>query len=45
MKKTDGQRYPRGLKWWGHLIIAILSAIAGALGGMQVIAPVLTNIH
>lgn len=45
MKKTDGQPEPRGLKWWVHLIIAILSAIAGALGGMQVIAPVLTNIH
>ena len=45
MKKTDGQPEPRGLKWWVHLIIAILSAIAGALGGMQVIAPAITNIH
>ena len=45
MTKTDGQPEPRGLKWWVHLIIAILSAIAGALGGMQVIAPAITNIH
>lgn len=45
MKKTDGQPEPRGLKWWVHLIIAILSAIAGALGGLQVIAPAITNIH
>ena len=44
MKKTDGQPEPRGLKWWVHLIIGILSAIAGALGGMQVIAPAITNI-
>lgn len=31
----------RGLKWWIHLIIAILSAIGGALGGMHVIAPII----
>lgn len=45
MRKTDGQNEPRGLKWWVHLIIAILSAIAGALGGLQVIAPAITQIH
>lgn len=44
MTKTEGQPEPRGLKWWVHLIIGILSAIAGALGGMQVIAPVISNI-
>lgn len=32
------------LRWWVHLIIAILSAIAGALGGVLVIAPAITQI-
>lgn len=45
MKKTDGRPKPRGLKWWVHLIIALLSAIAGALGGMQVVAPAIINIQ
>lgn len=43
--KSDNPKPERGtLRWWVHLIIAILSAIAGALGGVLVIAPAITQI-
>lgn len=43
--KTDNPKPERGtLKWWVHLIIGILSAIAGALGGSLVVAPVVNQI-
>ena len=43
--KSENPKPEKGtLRWWVHLIIAILSAIAGALGGALVIAPALTLI-
>lgn len=44
MKNTEPKPEKFTLKWWVHLIIAILSAIAGALGGVLVIAPAITQI-
>ena len=44
MKNDNPKPEQFTLKWWVHLIIAILSAVAGALGGALVIAPALTLI-
>lgn len=40
---SEKQNEKRGLRWWINVVIAVLSAIAGALTGMNVIAPALTN--
>lgn len=44
MKNSEPNPERGTLRWWVHLIIAILSAIAGALGGVLVIAPAITQI-
>lgn len=38
-KDTDPTGQPGSLKWWLHIIIAILSAIMGAVGGVLFLAP------